>query len=421
MDICLIGINHRTAPIAIREKAAIRLAKLDETLQALRTHISHGIILSTCNRTELYTVTNDNSNSLEATTDFFHTYLDMADDILNTCTYTLEGIAVVEHLFRTACGIDSMILGEYEVLGQVRQAFDTAERAGTVNMPLRHIFQNAVRIGRKVREKTGISKNALSVSSVAVDLATNAIGELQNCQMLVIGAGEVGRLVAKAAKERGVSRILVASRTQERARNMTDTLGGIAIGMHEVAEYLPFCNVLVTCADAPHYLLDISIIRAAMQKRGEQPMVIIDIAVPRNVEPEISQISHVHLYNIDDLFRISQQNRYQREAEVKKVEEIIAVEKAKFALWLQEYKVRPVIRAMMSKAEEIRHSHLKRTMKKLPPMSEEERYNLEMMTRAIVAKILKNPINNLKTNGHEDLDYINMVKELFQLNVESYT
>ena len=421
MDICLIGINHRTAPVAIREKAAIRFAKLDETLQALSTHVSHGIILSTCNRTELYTVTNGDSNTLETIIDFFQVHLDMSDAILNTCTYTLEGIAAVEHLFRTACGIDSMILGEYEVLGQVRQTFDTAERAGTVNLPLRHIFQSAIRIGRKVREETGISKNALSVSSVAVDLATNAIGELQNCQMLVIGAGEAGRMVAKAAKERGVSRILVASRTRERALNMTDTLGGIAIGMNEVAEYLPFCNVLVTCADAPHYLLDISIIRAAMQKRGEQPVVIIDIAVPRNVEPEISQISHVHLYNIDDLSRISQQNRYQREAEVKKVEEIIAVEKAKFTLWWQEYKVRPVIRAMMSKAEEIRHSYLKRTMKKLPPMSEEEQYKLEMMTRAIVAKILKNPINNLKTNGHEDLDYINMVKELFQLNVESYT
>ncbi|MFC2001913.1 glutamyl-tRNA reductase [Chloroflexota bacterium] len=420
MDICLIGINHRTAPVAIREKAAIRFAKLDEILQALRTHVSHGIILSTCNRIELYAVTNDNSNTLETIIDLFRTHLDMSDAILNTYTYTLEGLAAVEHLFRTACGIDSMILGEYEVLGQVRQAFDTAERAGTVNLLLRHIFQNAIRIGRKVREETGISKNALSVSSVAVDLATNAIGELQNCQMLVIGAGEAGRLVAKAAKERGVSRIMVASRTRERARNMTDTLGGVAIGMHEVTEHLPFCNVLVTCADAPHYLLDVPIIRAAMQKRDEQPMVIIDIAVPRNVEPEISQISHVHLYNIDDLSRISQQNRYQREAEIKNVEEIITVEKAKFALWWREYKVRPIIRAMMGQAEEIRRAHLKRTIKKLPPMSEEEQYSLEMMTRAIVAKILKYPINNLKTNGHENLDYINMVKELFQLNVESY-
>ncbi len=420
MDICLIGINHRTAPVAIREKAAIRFAKLDEILQALRTHVSHGIILSTCNRTELYTVTNDNINTLEATIDFFRTQLDMSDAILNTCTYTLEGIAAVEHLFRTACGIDSMILGEYEVLGQVGQAFDTAERAGTVNLPLRHIFQNAVRIGRKARKETGISKNALSVSSVAMDLATNAIGELQNYQMLVIGAGEAGRLVAKAAKERGISRIMVASRTQERARNMTDTLGGVAIGMHEVAGYLPICDVLVTCADAPHYLLDVPTVSSSMQKRAEQPMVIIDIAVPRNVEPEVSHISHVHLYNIDDLSHISQQNQRQREAEVNKVEEIIAVEKAKFVSWWQEYKVRPVIRAMMSQADEVRRSHLKRTMKKLPLLSEEEQYSLEMMTRGIVANILKNPINNLKANGHENLGYINMVKELFQLNVESY-
>ena len=149
-------------------------------------------------------------------------------------------------------------------------------------------------------------------------------------------------------------------------------------------------------------------------------MAIIDIAVPRNVEPEVSHISHVHLYNIDDLSHISQQNQRQREAEVNKVEKIIDVEKTKVASWWREYKVRPVIRAMMSQADEVRRSHLKRTMKKLPPMSEEEQYNLEMMTRAIVARILKAPINNLKANGHENPGYINVVKELFQLNIESY-
>ncbi|MFC2067409.1 glutamyl-tRNA reductase [Chloroflexota bacterium] len=420
MEICLIGINHHTATVAILEKVAIRFSKLDETLQALRTHVSHGIILSTCNRTELYTVTNGDSNTLETIIDFFQTHLNISDTILNAYIYTLEGMPAVEHLFRTTSGLDSMILGEYEVLGQARQAFETAESAGTVNLPLRHIFQNAIRIGRRVRKETGISKNAFSISSVAIDLATKVVGELQNCQMLVIGAGEVGKLVAQAAKERGVSRIIVASRTRERAQMMTNILGGTAISMHEVAEYLPICNVLVTCADAPHYLLDVPTMISSMQKRAEQPTVIIDIAVPRNVEPDVSRISQVHLYNIDDLSSISQQNQQQRKGEVNKVEEIIAVEKAKFASWWQAYKVSPVIRAMMSQADEVRRSHLKRTMKKLPLLSEEEQYRLEMMTRGIVANILKYPINNIKANSHENLDYINIVKELFQLNVESY-
>ncbi|MFC1942520.1 glutamyl-tRNA reductase [Chloroflexota bacterium] len=419
MDICLVGINHRTAPVAIREKVAIRFEKIDETLQALRACVSNGVILSTCNRTELYSVINGNNISAGAILDFFKSHLDISDTKLDTYIFSLDGLDAVEHLFRIVSGIDSMILGEYEVLGQVRQAFETAEKSDTVNLPMRHIFQNAIRIGRKVREETGISKNALSVSSVAVDLATKVFGELKNCRMFVIGAGEAGRLVAKAAKERGVSRITVASRTQKRAQEMTDALGGVAVGMHEVVDNLSGCDILVTCADAPHCLVDVPTVSSVMQNRSKKPMVIIDIAVPRNVEPDISHIENVHLYNIDDLSHISAQNQRQRQKEVKKVEEIITKEKAKFALWWQEYKVMPVIRAMMSQAEEIRRFQLKRTMKKLPPMNEEEQYSLDMMTRAIVAKILKSPMKQLKANGHEDTNYMDMVKELFRLNVES--
>lgn len=420
MNICLVGLNHHTAPVAIREKAAIRSEDLSDALELLRSQVSYGVILSTCNRTEVYTIQGDESSVETASLNFLRTHLDISDALLLKHTYVLKGEEAVEHLFRTASGLDSMVIGEYEILGQLQQALKTAENLGMVNLPLRHIFQSAIRTGRRVRRETGISQSPFSVSSVAVELAVKVLGGLKSCRMLVIGAGEAGRLVAKAAKDRGVSQIIVASRTQERASTLTEMLGGIPTSLNNLEEELATCNIAVTCADAPRYLLDFSRMKRAMSRRPELPLVIIDIAVPRNVEPAVARLKNVFLYNIDDLSQISEQNRRQRELEVRKAEEIISAEMAKFATWWQGFKVRPLIRAMMSRAEEIRRSHLERTVKRLPKLSDEERYRLEMMTRAIVTKILKGPVHNLKVKRAGNRDYAAMVKELFQLDEEKY-
>lgn len=418
MNIGLVGINHRTAPVDILERAAVSSVKLRETLQLLRANVPHGVLLSTCNRTEVYTVPSDGSFARDASLDFLQTHLDTSSATLHKHTYILDGKAAVESLYRTASGLDSMIIGEYEVLGQVRQAFEIAEKAGMVNLPLRHIFSGAIRTGRRVREETGISKNALSVSSVAVDLAAKVVGNLSECKMMVIGAGEAGRLVAKAAGDRGVSQIIIASRTQERASDLTGVLGGTPVSMSKLDKEMDTCDIIVTCANAPHCIVEFSQVQAVMRRRPDMPLVIIDIAVPRNVEPSITQIKNVFLYNIDALTQVSELNRRQRQSEVKKAEKIIASELVNFSTWWQDYKVRPLIRAMMGKAEKIRRSHLERTVKKIHPLSEKEYYSLEMMTKSIVAKILKDPIRSLKANGHNDHDYAEMVKDIFQLSEE---
>ena len=419
MNICLVGVNHRTAPVAIREKAAIRAGKLNESLQLLRSHVSPGLILSTCNRTEVYTVTSGDSHAEAAILAFLRTHLDVPEATLLKHTYVLNDKAACEHLFRTACGLDSMIVGEYEVLGQVRQSLEAAEKARMVNLPLRHLFQSAIRTGRRVREETEISKNALSVSSVAVDLATEVIGDLTRCKMLVIGAGEVGRLVAKAAKDRGVSQITVASRTEERAAELATALGGQPISMDHLVEELASCSLVMACADAPHYLLDVPQIETAMKRRPELPLVIIDIAVPRNVAPAVSQIKNVFLHNIDALSSVAEQNRKQREGETQKVAEIITAEMAEFSTWWQALEVRPVVKALMKKAEEVRHTQLNKTLKRLRPLSGEERDNLEAMTRSIVTKLLQDPINYLKENTNNNVRYADLVNELFGLEVEN--
>jgi len=413
--ISLVGIDHQTAPIAVREKVAISTKKLYDALPVLRSYIPRGIILSTCNRTEVYTIDSDAHHAERSSLDFLKAHVNIPDIDLLQHVYLFENRTAVEHLFRVASGLESMIVGEFEVLGQVGHALEVAEGAGMVNLPLRHIFQSAIRTGRRVREETGISRNALSASSVAVNLAAGIVGDLKRGKMLVIGAGEAGRLVAKAAKDRGISHMVVVGRTQERASALASQLGGTPISPGNLGEELLTTNIVVTCAGAPHRILSVDQVKRAMEKRL-LPLVIIDIAVPRNVEPAVGQIRNVFLYNIDDLTELSALNRKQREDEIQKATQIIDDELDKFALWWQEFKVRPLIRAMMSKAEEIRRSHFDRTVKKLSHLTEEEQYSLEMMTKAIVSKMLKDPVQYLKANGSNN--YAKMVREIFRLNEE---
>ncbi len=418
MHVSVVGVNHQTAPVAVREKAAISAQQLYQSRSGLRHYISRGIILSTCNRTEVYATDSDYRQAEAASLNFLKVHLGIPDADLPRYVYVYKDEVAVEHLFRVASGLDSMIIGEFEVLGQVGQALEIAEKARMVNLPLRSLFQSAVRTGRRVREETGISQNALSVSSVAVDLAASIVGDLRSGKMLIIGAGEAGRLVAKAARDRGASRLVVASRTKERAVPLAAALGGVPASLKNLVVEMSTCSIVVTCASAPRRILDFRRVTAAMKARPELPLVIIDIAVPRNVEPAVRQIDNVFLYDIDDLTEISALNRQQREGEMQEVVEIIAAERDKFVTWWRALEVRPVVSALMKKAEEVRRAQLDQTLKKLPRLSAEERDSLEAMTKSIVTKILRNPVQYLKANVDGDRDYAEIVSELFQLNRE---
>ena len=418
MHISLVGINHHTAPLAIREKAAIHGKRLNESLLLLHRYLPQGIILSTCNRTEVYIADSDHRHAAIASLDFLKTHTNMTEADLQPYIYTCRDREAADHLFRVACGLDSLIIGEFEVLGQVRYALEAAEKSGMVNLPLRHIFHDAIRVGRKVREETGISQNALSASSVAVDLAATVVGDLRKSKMMIIGTGEAGRLVVKVAKERGVPQLAVASRTVERAAALAETLGGIPVTLDNLARELETVNILVACAAAPHCIVKLAHMEEAMRRRPAVPMIIIDIAVPRNVEPAVRQIENVFLYNIDDLTGISNLNRKQREEEINQAEQIIAAEVDRFATRWRDLEVRPVISAMMGKAEEIRLRQLNQTIRKLRPLSDEERERLEVMTRSIVTKILQNPIHYLKANANGKRDEVELISRLFGLDEE---
>ncbi len=417
MQIHAVGVNHSTTPIEIREKLAVSSEHFPYALYLLRKYVSQGVILSTCNRTEVYSMT-DSGHSSRPSIDFLKAWANISDADLLPHLYCYQNQAAVEHLFRVASGLDSMIIGEFEILGQVKQCLEAAKKSQMVEHPLRNLFQQAIRVGRRVREKTGISRNALSVSSIAVDLAARVIGDLSKCKALVIGTGEAGRLVAKTLKERGNWQITTTSRSYEKAAALAATLCGSAVNISNLSQELTTCDIVISCTGAPHLMLDYKTVEKAMQSRANKPLVIIDIAVPRDVEPEVRQISNVFLYDIDDFTELSEVNRKQREAEIQKALQIIEAEVERFISWWQAIEVKPVISSLVKKAEGIRQRQLNITLKKLPQLSSREQESLDAMTKAIVQKILHHPIECLKNNSHRREEYIALINELFQLDKE---
>lgn len=416
MHVSIVGVNHNTTPFRFLERLAITTPQLHDSLLLLRQQVSHGIILSTCNRTEVYTVASDAYSIEQSGINFLKTRANISDDDLLPHIYRHKDVTVFEHLFRVASGLDSMVIGEFEVLGQVGRALEAAEKARMVNLPLRNLFRHAIRTGRRVREETLISKNALSVSSVAVDLATRIVGDLSSCKILVIGAGETGRLVAKAAKDRGASQLIVYNRSRERASALAEALGTATVATGNLMEELSTADIAISCTSAPHMVLKLQQVQKAMSTRPDCPLVIIDIAVPRDVDPEVKLIKNVFLYNIDNFTETSALNRKQREGEIQRAKGIIKDEVDRFTTWWQTLEVRSVVSAMTKKSEDIRRAQLEKTLKKLRALSDEEQDSLEAMTKAIVTKMLNDPIQYLKKNPRNKRDYIQMVNELFQLN-----
>lgn len=416
--IFVAGVNHSTTPVEIREKLAVSTSQISNALHLLGNYTSQGLILSTCNRTEIYSVNTGNSQSQKANVEFFKAWAKRTASDLSPYLYFYQDSAAIKHLFCVAAGLDSMIIGEFEILGQVKQSLEEATKANLVALPLRKLFLHALQVGRRVREKTGISKNALSVSSVAVSLAIKAIGDLRNRKALIIGTGEAGRLVAKALKERGISQITVTSRSQDNASGLAASLGGTSVNISNLHEELGVCDIVISCTGAPHFILDCQTVEDAMQMRPHRRLAVIDIAVPRDVAPEIRQTSNVFLYDIDDLIHLSELNRKQREKEIHSAMSIVEAEVKRFNAHWKSAEVKPTIRNLVKKAERIRQRQLALTLKKLPLLSPEEQESLETMTKAIVQKMLHDPIQCLKENVNDNDDYVLLVNDLFQLDRE---
>jgi glutamyl-tRNA reductase len=310
-----------------------------------------------------------------------------------------------------------MIVGEFEILGQVRHALEEAERAGTVQSPLLNLFRQALRVGRRAREETAISRNAASVSSAGVELARQFFGDLTRCKVLVISAGEAGKLTARALVKTGIAEMTVTSRTYERAVALASRLGGRAIPFHHLKQALSEADIVISCSGSPHFILEPPAIEEAMRSRPERPLFLIDIAVPRDIDPEVKKVSNVLLHDIDDLRMVSEANVREREKEVEKVTALIEAEVTKFMEWWDSLKVVPTITALVNKCESIRQRELAKFISRRSHLSEEDRNQMEILTRSIIKKILHDPILRLKKHG-ADGKYDQAVRELFKLDEE---
>ncbi|MDP2718762.1 MAG: glutamyl-tRNA reductase, partial [Dehalococcoidia bacterium] len=373
-----------------------------------------GMVLSTCNRTEIYSVNGDKPHHEELASRFLPKYSGVPENDLKPFLYSLTGQDVVRHLFRVSAGLDSMIVGEHEVLGQVRRALEDAEETRLVQNPLLNLFRSSVRVGRRVREETSISRNALSVSAAGVELAKNVFGNIQNCKVLVIAAGEAGQLAVKALIKSGIPNVIIASRDLENAAILAASLGGTAIPFHHFGEALSTVDIVISCSSAPHFVIELSAVQQAMQNRHNKPILFIDLAVPRDIHPDIKGLANVHLYDIDDLNEICITNRSRREKQIGKAEIIINEEVSKFMVWWDSLDTVPTITALMEKAEKIRRQQLETALPKFKNLCVEDRAQIEAMTQAMIKKLLHDPLTVLKKNGKGSSSAQNL-RELFKL------
>ena len=417
MRIGLIGINYKKTPVGVRSKVAIGSQQLPEALSGLHDYVRQGIILCTCNRTEIYSIT-DTDCEASGAEEFLLAHSGLSKSELEPYIYTAADEEAVCHLFRVASGLDSMVIGEYEILGQVKRALLEAEKCGLIDSPLLDLFRAAVKTGRLVRTKTGISRNALSVSSVAVDLAQRVAGDISGCKITVIGAGEAGQQAVRAVKERGASKITVMSRSSRKGTAFAREIQGTWVPLNNLVRELAGSDIVICCSGAPHTILKLKMVEEAMLDRPDHPLVVIDIGVPCNVDSGVKKLRNVFLYNIDDLTGASHANYQQRQDEVDGAEILINSAVEKFIAGWHELKVKPLITALVNKAESVRLAKLNLTLKKTAGLSDTERVHVEMMSKAIVQTLLHEPVKCLKSN-HKNGEYLRIVKELFSLDIRN--
>jgi glutamyl-tRNA reductase len=398
VSLVVIGLNHRTTPVELLERMAVPATELAKALHALdgSDNLAEVAVLSTCNRTEVYAHCTRFHPAVEDVRNFLTDQSSLDPDAITDHLYTYHDDAAVAHLFGVSAGVDSMIVGEGEILGQVREAWRIAERERMIGPLLSRAFRQAVEVGKRARTETGIGRHAVSVSSAAVAVAGEQLGGLDNRRVLVIGAGDVGTAMAIALNGAGVGEIVVANRSPERANELAARVGGRAIALEGVNDALVAADVVLASTSASDVLLERSEIEAAMARREGRALLIVDIAVPRNVDPGVGQVFGVTLLDIDGLKAFAAQSLAQRRQEIDKVRGIITQELDRFRLERSAREVVPLISLLRARAEELRAAELNRFRSRLARLDPEARESVDALTRGLVNKLLHDPTVRIK-------------------------
>jgi len=423
VQILLVGISYRTAPVELRERLDFQARGVAEALRALaeRGSAREAVVVSTCNRAELYVACDEASATRQDLVHFVGDFNGVAPAEIAPHVYEVIDLDVARHLFRVAAGLDSLVMGEPQILGQVKEAHTSATEAGTTGPVLNRLFHASFAAGKRVRTETGLGSGAVSVSYAAVALARKIFGDLSGRNVVVIGAGEMGTLTAMHMKSQAVQHVTIVSRTMAHAARTAEAIGGAtAARWEDMDAALSTSDIVITATGAATPILTKAHIESVMRPRRGAPLFIIDIAVPRDVDPAIGDIEQVFLYNIDDLQSIVEENLSRRAAEVERAESIVNEEVTRFMAWQRSRSAVPTVVALRQRFETIRRSELQRLEGKLGALPPETRARVDEITRLIVEKLLLEPTEQLKALPDEETQaaYTEAINRLFRLQDE---
>jgi len=402
MPLILVGLNHRTAPVDVRERLNVPEPKLPETTHALRgiAGVDGAAIVSTCNRVEAIVSSRD-EDVIEQLVDWLAARAGTHRAELEKHLYILRHGDVVKHLFRVAAGLDSMILGEPQIGGQVKKAFLTAQELGTLDTLLTQVYENTMRVSKKIRTDTGIGEHAVSVPYAAVELAKKIFGDLRGLQVLLLGAGDMGELTAEHLHQQQVKQVFVANRSHERAIELANRFDGAAVQFDRIDEHLAKCDIVIASTAAPHYVIETVQVTRALDVRRNRNLFLIDLSVPRNINPAVSRIDGAYLYNVDDLQQVADANLGLRQQKAGDAEQIVLREVEVFRKRLVAQDAVPTILELQQRLETIRAQELEKCLRKVGPMTAEQREAIEMFSTQMVNKILHYPILQLRDGAEE--------------------
>jgi glutamyl-tRNA reductase len=419
-ELLAIGVSHKTAPVAVRERLALPDARADEFVAQLRSSadVDEAVAISTCNRTELYLVVADPVEAESAALGMLARHAGIRPTELTQAIYSHRNCEAARHLYRVTSGLESMIVGEAEVQGQVRRAFDAALSAQSTGPLIRHLFKAALATGKRVRSETRIGERALSLPAVAVALARELLDDLGGRRVVIIGTGETSELTARALADSGCVTVFVATRRRARALSLAARFGGESVSFDELPQALESADIAVTATSSPHLLVEEEELSEVMRARGGRPLAVIDLAVPRDVEAACARIPGVSLYDIDDLQAVIARNRRVRQAEARRAEVIIEEEIREFATWLGSLEVRPTLAALRTHASEVARTVLAENEGRWETASERDLERVDAIARAIVNRLLHEPTARLKDlSGERAHQRIALIRELFGISV----
>jgi glutamyl-tRNA reductase len=400
MKFSITGLNHTTAPVEVRERLAFDAASLPDALHALKRKpgFLEGMILSTCNRVEIAVAADDGAASVD---EFLAEVRLVSREWISPYLYRFDDRAAIQHLFRVASSLDSMVVGEPQILGQLKAAWEIARAEGAVSGFLDGLLMRAFNVAKRVRTETDIGSNAVSVSFAAVELAREIFGQLRDKTVMVVGAGKMSEAAARHLHRCGASRILVTNRTEERAHEMAQVFNGEVVPYTDFVAALPGVDIVLASSAAPHYILTKEQMKKVIEARRNKPVFVIDIAVPRNIDPAVNELDNVFLYDIDDLQRVVANNLQHRKEVANQAELIVEEEVEQMIARLKTREVAPVIVGLQEQLERVRQAELTRMRSRLGQLTPQQEEALEALTKAIINKIAHGPISELRRTAAE--------------------